>query len=109
MVISGDDGITFPLMALGADGVVSVVANAYPADFAQMVRLCLDGKYSEARTIHYRYTDIITSMFTEGSPSGVKYYLSEMGMCQHTFRQPVWPVSEGLQVTIKDLMKTVKV
>ncbi|RYZ41562.1 MAG: 4-hydroxy-tetrahydrodipicolinate synthase, partial [Sphingobacteriales bacterium] len=94
MVISGDDGITFPLMALGADGVVSVVANAYPADFAQMVRQCLEGNYAKAREIHYRYTDIITSMFTEGSPSGVKYYLAEMGMCQHTFRQPVWPVSE---------------
>jgi 4-hydroxy-tetrahydrodipicolinate synthase len=106
MVISGDDGITFPMMALGADGVISVVANAYPADFSEMVRLCLKGEYSEAKCLHYRYTDIITSMFTEGSPSGVKAYLSEMGLCQNTFRLPVWPVSTKLHEQIKGLMKT---
>lgn len=106
MVISGDDGITFPMMALGADGVISVVANAYPADFSEMVRLCLKGEYSEAKCLHYRYTDIINSMFAEGSPSGVKAYLSEMGLCQNTFRLPVWPVSAKLHEQIKELMKT---
>jgi 4-hydroxy-tetrahydrodipicolinate synthase len=107
MVISGDDAVTFPLMALGADGVVSVVANAYPEGFAKMVRLCLEGNFAEARKLHYNYTDVITSMFAEGSPSGVKCYLAEMGRCQNTFRQPVWPVSEKLQADIRELMKTV--
>jgi 4-hydroxy-tetrahydrodipicolinate synthase len=105
MVISGDDGITLPMIALGAEGVTSVVANAYPGGFSDMVRLCLDGKFAEARELHYRYTDIINSMFAEGSPSGVKAYLSEMGLCQNTFRQPVWPVSAVHHAKIKELMK----
>ena len=108
MVISGDDGITLPMIALGAEGVTSVVANAYPGGFSDMVRLCLDGKFAEARELHYRYTDIINSMFAEGSPSGVKAYLSEMGLCQNTFRQPVWPVSAVHHAKIKELMKGVE-
>ncbi len=108
MVISGDDAITLPMIALGAEGVTSVVANAYPKGFSDMVRLCLNGKFAEARELHYRYTDIINSMFAEGSPSGVKAYLSEMGLCQNTFRQPVWPVSAMQHAKIKELMKDVK-
>jgi 4-hydroxy-tetrahydrodipicolinate synthase len=105
MVISGDDPITLPMIAMGAEGVISVVANAYPAEFSRMVRLCLQGKYEQARPIHYKYTNIIASMFTEGSPSGVKAYLSEMGLCQNTFRLPVYPVSEKLAEKIRQLMK----
>jgi len=104
MVISGDDPITLPMIACGAEGLISVVANAYPEDYSNMVRLCLAGKFDEAKSIHYKYTDIITSMFTEGSPSGVKAYLSEMGLCKNTFRLPVWPVSEGHLQKIKNLM-----
>ncbi|MEO8405325.1 MAG: 4-hydroxy-tetrahydrodipicolinate synthase [Chitinophagaceae bacterium] len=107
MVISGDDGITLPMIACGADGLVSVIANAYPAEYSEMVRLALDGKYEEARIIHHRYSDIINSLFAEGSPSGVKAYLSEMGLCQNTFRLPVWPVSAKLHEQIKSLMKGV--
>lgn len=108
MVVSGDDPVTLPMIAAGADGLVSVVANAYPKDYAEMVRLCLAGKFTEAQTLHYKYTDIISSMFTEGSPSGVKAYLSEMGLCQNTFRLPVWPVSAAHLTRIKELMKTVE-
>ncbi len=104
MVISGDDPITLPMIACGAEGLISVVANAYPEDYSNMVRLCLAGKFDEAKPIHYKYTDIIASMFTEGSPSGVKAYLSEMGLCKNTFRLPVWPVSDGHLHKIKDLM-----
>jgi 4-hydroxy-tetrahydrodipicolinate synthase len=107
MVISGDDGIALPMIALGAEGVTSVVANAYPKGFSDMVRLCLQGKFAEAQQLHYRYTDIINSMFAEGSPSGVKAYLSEMGLCQNTFRSPVWPVSAAQHAKIKELMKGV--
>lgn len=105
MIISGDDPITLPMIACGAEGLISVVANAYPQDYAAMVRLCLEGNFKEAQTLHYKYIDIIASMFTEGSPSGVKAYLSEMGYCQNTFRMPVWPVSEKHFATIKALMK----
>jgi len=105
MVVSGDDPVTLQMIASGAEGLVSVVANAYPKDYSDMVRLCLAGKFSEAQQLHYKYTEIITSMFAEGSPSGVKAYLSEMGLCQNTFRLPVWPVSAAHHNKIKDLMK----
>jgi 4-hydroxy-tetrahydrodipicolinate synthase len=105
MVISGDDAITLPMIACGAEGVISVVANAYPMDFSDMVRFCLRGSYEQARELHYKYTDIINALFAEGSPSGVKAFLSELGLCQNHFRQPVWPVSEKHLQKIRELMK----
>ncbi len=108
MVISGDDPITLPMIAAGAEGLISVVANAYPKEYAEMVRLCMDGKFAEAQQLHYKYTDIIASMFTEGSPSGVKAFLSEMGLCKNTFRMPVWPISDKHMEKIRELMRGVK-
>jgi 4-hydroxy-tetrahydrodipicolinate synthase len=107
MVISGDDPITLPMIACGAEGLISVIANAYPKDYSDMVRLCLAGKLNEAQKLHYKYTDIIVSMFAEGSPSGVKAYLAEMGLCKNTFRLPVYKISDKLYQKIKELMKTV--
>ena len=107
MVISGDDPITLQMIAGGAEGLISVVANAYPNEYSDMVRLCLAGRFAEAEKLHSKYLDIIASMFAEGSPSGVKAYLSEMGLCQNTFRLPVWKVSEKHLAKIKELMKTV--
>ena len=107
MVISGDDPITLQMIADGAEGLISVVANAYPKDYAEMVRLCLAGRFNEALPLHLKYIDIIASMFAEGSPSGVKAYLSEMGLCQNYFRLPVWQVSEKHHSKIKELMKKV--
>lgn len=107
MVISGDDPITLQMIAAGGEGVISVVANAYPLEFSEMVRLCLKGDFAAAKPLHYKYIDIIASMFAEGSPSGVKAYLAEMGLCQNTFRMPVWKVSDKHQEKIRELMKTV--
>ena len=107
MVISGDDPITLQMIADGAEGLISVVANAYPKDYSEMVRLCLAGRYNEALPIHLKYIDIIASMFAEGSPSGVKAYLTEMGLCENYFRLPVWPVSEKHHSKIRELMKKV--
>jgi len=107
MVISGDDALTLPMIACGAEGLISVVANAYPADYSAMVRLCLEGKFTEALPLHYRYTDIITSMFAEGSPAGVKAYLEELGLCGHTVRLPVWPVSTQHLELIRKMMKEI--
>ncbi|HET9429819.1 MAG TPA: 4-hydroxy-tetrahydrodipicolinate synthase [Chitinophagaceae bacterium] len=107
MVISGDDPITLQMIACGAEGLISVVANAYPKEYAEMVRLCMEGKFAEADDIHFRYIDIIHSLFAEGSPSGVKAYLSEMGLCRNTVRLPIWPVSEKHFQRIKELMKEV--
>lgn len=103
-VISGDDGITLPMMACGAAGVISVVGNAYPQLFSDMVRLCLKGDFAAARPLHYKLTDIINSMFAEGSPSGVKAYMSQMGICKNEFRLPVVPVGDGLMQKITSYM-----
>jgi 4-hydroxy-tetrahydrodipicolinate synthase len=108
MVISGDDPITLQMIACGAEGLISVVANAYPKEYAEMVRLCMDGKFAEADDLHFKYLDVISSMFAEGSPSGVKAYLSEMGLCKNVFRLPVWPVSDKLMQRIRELMKEVQ-
>ncbi|HRG82450.1 MAG TPA: 4-hydroxy-tetrahydrodipicolinate synthase [Chitinophagaceae bacterium] len=105
LVISGDDPITLQMIAQGAEGVISVVANAYPKDFAAMVRLCLAGEFKKASPLHYKYIDIIASMFAEGSPSGVKAYLAEMGLCKNTFRLPVYKISDGMMEQIRHLMK----
>jgi len=107
MVISGDDLITLPMVACGGAGVISVVANAYPAEFAEMVRLCLSGRFNEALPLHYKYVGIIASMFAEGSPSGVKAYLAEMGLCSDSVRLPVWPVSAKHLEKIRGLMKSI--
>jgi len=105
VVISGDDGITLPMIACGAVGVISVVANAYPKEFGHMVRLCLEGRFAEALPLHLKYVDIINSLFVEGSPSGVKQYLTEMGLCKNTFRMPVVPVSNAHAEKIRGMMK----
>ncbi len=105
LVISGDDALTLPMIACGAHGVISVVANMYPAGFSEMVRKCLDGDYESARPLHYKYMEAIQVLFAEGSPSGVKAFLSEVGLCANTFRMPVWPVSEGHLQKIKQLVK----
>ncbi|HOZ84654.1 MAG TPA: 4-hydroxy-tetrahydrodipicolinate synthase [Niabella sp.] len=104
MLISGDDGISLPMIALGAEGVISVVANAYPKEFSEMIRLCLKGDFAQASTLHLKYIDIINSMFADGSPSGVKQYLSEMGLCGTNFRLPIVPVSDEHAATIRELM-----
>jgi 4-hydroxy-tetrahydrodipicolinate synthase len=107
MVISGDDPITLQMIAAGAEGLISVVANAYPLEYSTMVRLCLEGKFEAARPLHEKYLEIIATMFAEGSPSGVKAYLHEMGLCQNTFRLPVWKIGDKLHQRIRELMKTV--
>jgi 4-hydroxy-tetrahydrodipicolinate synthase len=103
-VISGDDGLALPLIAAGAIGVISVVANAFPKDFSAMVRFCLQGDFVSARPLHNAFLDIISTLFLEGSPSGVKAYLSEMDICGNFFRLPVCSVSEELHNTIKSLI-----
>lgn len=106
-VISGDDGLTLPLMACGAIGVISVVANAYPKEFSTMVNYCMDGNFGAARPIHEKLLPIIGSLFADGSPSGVKAYLSEMGIVEEAFRLPVVAVNTTLKNTIKGLMQTI--
>ena len=91
MVISGDDGITFPLISLGAVGVISVVGNAFPKEFGKMVRLALQGDLSGARDIHYRFVEMIEVLFADGNPAGVKSVLSYMGKIENILRLPLVP------------------
>jgi 4-hydroxy-tetrahydrodipicolinate synthase len=95
LVISGDDLITLPLIASGADGVISVVANAYPGPFSEMVRLALKGNMEKSREIHYRLTEMTSLLFAEGSPGGVKALLQIMGICEDYLRLPLTGVSKA--------------
>jgi 4-hydroxy-tetrahydrodipicolinate synthase len=94
LVISGDDPITLPMIALGAVGVISVVGNALPQQFSTMVRLCLDGDFKAASKIHANLIDFTRLMFTEGSPAGVKTALKYLNVCGDTLRLPLVQVSE---------------
>lgn len=91
MVISGDDGITFPLITLGAVGVISVIGNAFPTEFSRMVRLALQGDYASARQIHHRFTELIELLFVEGNPAGVKSMLAAMEYIENVLRLPLVP------------------
>ena len=90
-VISGDDGITFPLITLGATGVISVIGNALPKEFSRMVRLALAGDYDNAREIHHRFKELYSLLFVDGNPAGVKAMLSAMGYCENVLRLPLVP------------------
>ncbi len=91
LVISGDDGITFPLITLGAAGVISVIGNAFPREFSKMVRLALEGEYDAARAIHHRFTDLFSLLFVDGNPAGVKCLLHAMGFIENELRLPLVP------------------
>lgn len=90
-VISGDDGITFPLITLGAVGVISVIGNAFPKEFSRMVRLALSGDYESALTIHHRFTELFELLFVDGNPAGVKSMLNMMGYIENKLRLPLIP------------------
>ena len=91
IVISGDDGITYPLITMGAQGVISVIGNAFPKEFGRMVRLSLQGDYESARQIHQKFTDLFDLLFVDGNPAGAKCMLSLMGYIQNKLRLPLVP------------------
>jgi 4-hydroxy-tetrahydrodipicolinate synthase len=101
-VISGDDGITLPLICVGACGVISVVANAIPVVFSEMVRLALAGKIDDAKKLHYETLELTRLAFAEGSPSGIKCALYHLGIIQNNLRLPLIPVSDSLNIKIKE-------
>ncbi len=104
LVISGDDAISLPLISLGARGVISVIANAYPAEFSSLVRLALDQKFDEARKIHYDLLPVMGMLFEEGSPAGLKAFLEAMGITGNHLRLPLVPVSKSLNDKIRDFV-----
>jgi len=105
-VISGDDALTLPLIAVGVEGVISVAANAFPKQMSDLVRLSMKGEFSQALPIHYKLLDSISNMFAEGSPCGVKEYMSQQGRIKNELRLPMVPASEKLSEKIKQDLKS---
>jgi len=105
MLISGDDPVTLPMIALGAVGVISVIGNAVPQLFSDMVRLCLDEKWEAARIIHSQLIEFTRLMFVEGNPAGVKEALKLNGLCGDTLRLPLVNVSANVSDLITDELK----
>lgn len=101
LVLSGDDALTMPLIAAGADGVISVVANSFPKQFSQMVEASLKGDLATARKLHYDLLPITKLFFTEGNPGGVKIALEELGWMAPHMRLPLVQVSDSLKSAIQ--------
>lgn len=108
MVISGDDGITFPLITLGAVGVISVIGNAFPREFSRMVRLAMRGDLAGAREIHYRFTELMELLFVDGNPAGVKSMLSMMGFIENELRLPLVPTTLKTTERMREVLKQIK-
>ncbi|QJD97133.1 4-hydroxy-tetrahydrodipicolinate synthase [Mucilaginibacter robiniae] len=100
MLISGDDPVTLPMIALGAVGVISVVGNAVPRQFSDMVRTCLTGDFTAAQKAHYSLIEFTRLMFAEGSPGGIKTALKQLAICGDTLRLPLVQVSAKTADTI---------
>lgn len=108
-VISGDDGITFPLITLGAVGVISVIGNAFPREFSRMTRLALAGDYNSALTIHHKFTELFKLLFVDGNPAGVKAMLSMMGMIKNKLRLPLVPTRITTFEQMKKILDELKI
>ncbi len=107
-VISGDDMLTLPMMAMGSSGVISVIANACPKQFSDMVSLALQGQFDKAASIHYKLFELMIALFEEGSPSGIKCALETLKITPNNVRLPLVPVSDTLKKRIEGLMATIK-
>ncbi|MCP4910682.1 MAG: 4-hydroxy-tetrahydrodipicolinate synthase [Bacteroidetes bacterium] len=107
-VLSGDDALTFPMVALGAKGVISVVANSFPAEFSTMVKHALNGENAAARKIHYSLLSFIDMIFREGNPAGVKAALEIQGIMKNNLRLPMVPVTKLLYDEISQEVNKLK-
>lgn len=105
-VLSGDDGIAFPLITLGAVGVISVIGNAFPTEFSKMVRLALEGDYANALAIHHKFTELFSLLFVDGNPAGVKCLLHAMGWMENELRLPLVPTRLATYEQIRHVLET---
>lgn len=104
-VLSGDDGITYPLITLGAVGVISVIGNAFPREFSQMTRLAMAGDYRNALTIHHRFTELFKLLFVDGNPAGVKAMMNAMGLLENKLRLPLVPTRLTTFEEIREVLR----
>ena len=109
LVISGDDLLTLPLLGMGSDGVISVIANAYPKLFSEMVTLGLNGDMKKACEIHYKLTDFIRSVFADGNPSGIKAALEIMGIITNNLRLPLVKIEKSHYNHLAALMAEIEI
>ena len=107
-VLSGDDGITQPLMALGATGVISVAANAYIQPFSRMMNAMKEGRTDEALKLHYAMMKMNQLIFADGNPAGIKCLMSLMGLCENVLRLPLVSVNEKVAIDITEEWKILK-
>jgi len=101
LVVSGDDALALAQLACGMDGVISVAANAYPAEFSNMVRTCLSGNFAAAKKINDPLIEAYELMFAENNPAGVKAFMAEKGLLENYLRLPGVPLSQSLQQAVK--------
>jgi 4-hydroxy-tetrahydrodipicolinate synthase len=105
LVVSGDDALALPQIACGMDGVISVVANSYPAKFSEMIRLCLAGNFTEARKINHYFLEVYELMFAENNPAGVKAFLHEMKLLENIVRLPLVSLSGELHQRVRKFIQ----
>lgn len=108
LVLSGDDPLIVPHMSLGGDGIISVIANAFPSEFSAIARLCIQGDYDKARAIHYAVVDFIYMLFEEGNPGGIKAALQILGIMEDNLRLPLVPVSASLKARMEKAIAEIK-
>ncbi|MFT5512684.1 MAG: 4-hydroxy-tetrahydrodipicolinate synthase [Bacteroidia bacterium] len=104
LVISGDDNYTLPFISAGMAGVISVIGNAFPKEFSQMVRYALDSNFENARYLHYRLLPVMNAIFEDGNPGGIKCVLNELGICGTTMREPLYPILPTVTAKLKNLV-----
>ena len=108
-VISGDDALTFSMIASGAAGVISVIGNALPREFSRMIRLEFKGEYEPARKIHHMFTELYSLLFVDGNPSGCKALLNDMGMIENVLRLPLVPTTITTKQKMADILKELRI
>lgn len=104
LIISGDDNLTLPIIASGGDGVISVVANAYPADFSDMVRHALIHDIKTAQKLHYKLMEITEQLFADGNPGGIKYVLAQKKITGPAVRLPLVEPNDTVKAKLKKLI-----
>ncbi len=107
-VISGDDALTFSMIASGAIGVISVIGNALPKEFSRMIRLEFNGEYEPARKIHHMFTELYKLLFIDGNPAGVKALLNDMGLIENVLRLPLVPTNIETKQKMADILKELR-
>lgn len=108
LVLSGDDPLIVPHMSLGGDGIISVIANAFPKEFSAIAKLCFQGDYNTARQLHFLLVDMVYMLFAEGNPGGVKAVLQILGIVDDHLRLPLVPVSSGLKSKMEQMVKEIQ-